>query len=85
MPSRKSVARHTALSLRSRPHVGENVHAREVHPDEERLSALACLVMKSKQAAGGFIVDGFHALSVSGPVSSSYRRRTNGSRHEGIA
>ena len=44
--------------------VREDVHAREIHPDEERLSAFDLFVDEGHRGIGSLVVDGFHALDV---------------------
>ncbi|MNQ82522.1 hypothetical protein D3C85_975740 [compost metagenome] len=58
------VAGHAALALHRLAHVGEQVHAGGVHPDEERLVRLGLFLDERLRGGGGFVVDGFHALGV---------------------
>ena len=47
--------------------MGVDVHARGVHPDEERLAGLHRFLDELLGTRGGFDVDGFHALGGQGP------------------
>ncbi|MNV66224.1 hypothetical protein D3C71_1589680 [compost metagenome] len=60
------VAGHAALALHRLAYVGEDVHARGVHPDEKRLVRLGLLLDERLRCRRGFVVDGFHALGVQG-------------------
>ncbi|MNV12344.1 hypothetical protein D3C71_1029420 [compost metagenome] len=56
------VAGHAALALHRIAHVGEQMHACGVHPDEERFVRLGLLLDERLRRRRSFIVDGFHAL-----------------------
>ncbi|MNL07918.1 hypothetical protein D3C87_1286170 [compost metagenome] len=43
--------------------MGEDVHARGVHPDEKRLVGLGLFLDEGLRSGRGFVVDGFHALA----------------------
>ncbi|MDT4879952.1 hypothetical protein FQZ97_1156680 [compost metagenome] len=58
------VARHAALALHRRPHVGEGMHAGGVHPGEEGFVGLRLPLDEVDDGAGYFVVDGLHALAV---------------------
>ena len=57
------VAGHAALAAHRRAHVGEDVHARGVHPDEERLTRLHLPLHEVDGGGRGFVVDRLHALA----------------------
>ena len=60
------VAGHTTLALHGIAHVGKQVHARSVHPDEKRLVGFGLLFDERLCGCRRFVVDGFHALGSQG-------------------
>ena len=81
------VAGHAALPAHRVAHVGEDVHAREVHPGEERLAALHLLVheLDGRAVVSSSIVS--MRLRFSGPVSSilpSAKRMQHAARRVGL-
>ena len=57
------VAGHAALAAHRRAHVGEDVHARGVHPDEERLARLHLPLHEVDGGGRRLVVDRLHALA----------------------
>src|SRR5580704_9693480 len=51
------VARHAALALVLWTYVREDMHPREVHPDEERFSRFYLFVYECHRRVGGLVVD----------------------------
>ncbi|MNX32731.1 hypothetical protein D3C86_629430 [compost metagenome] len=81
------VAGHAALALVLGPDVREQVHARGVHPQEERLVVLAVLVQVVQRRAHRFVVDGLHALGGQGAGVLDLavgRRLDHATRHIGL-
>ena len=58
------VAGHAALPAHGFANVREDVHAREVHPGEERLAGLDLPAHEVDAGGRRLVVDGFHALAV---------------------
>ena len=56
------VARHPAWPRMDRPHMREYVHARDIHPEEERLAGLDLTPDVVDCGADRLVVNGFHAL-----------------------
>ena len=62
MPSAYSLPRPIPLSAVRLADVGEDMHAREVHPHEEGLLRLDLAINEIHAGGRGFIVNGFHPL-----------------------